>query len=77
MKESLFRKTIVVQYVGEGERILKPISVSITTTKQEKLEDFYVSSATGKSLEDIGITGYFFELAHTYKDRIPESSPTK
>lgn len=50
---SSVHKTILVEYAGETESTLEPISVLITITKPEKSGVSYAPSVTDMSSEDI------------------------
>ena len=72
---SSVHKTIAVEYVGDTEANLKPISVLITTTKQEKSEASFVHSATVLSSDALNAPGrsYWLGVLNTLRGLTPVS----
>lgn len=62
----LWNKAIVALFVRDPQRTSKQICVLTTTTRLEKLGDFFVSTVTSELLDDTEIQGYLKELFNTY-----------
>lgn len=71
MNEYLVHKTIVVQYAGDTEANLEPISASIMTIKREKLGAFSAPTVISLSSDDIQKRSYWKGVLRTLRGLTP------